>query len=170
MKIESFQDCYLAELKDMYHAEKQLVRTLPRLVKAASSPELRRAFENHLEETRGHVERLETIFEQLGERAATKRCAGMEGIIEEGKEVLEHDLEEPVTDALLIAGAQKAEHYEMASYGTLRAWAQLLGHQEQARLLQETLDEEKNADRKLNEIAQRQVNTKALLGETVPQD
>jgi ferritin-like metal-binding protein YciE len=94
----------------------------------------------------------------------------MEGIIEEGKEVLEHDLEEPVTDALLIAGAQKAEHYEMASYGTLRAWAQLLGHQEQARLLQETLDEEKNADRKLNEIAQRQVNTKALLGETVPQD
>jgi len=160
MKLDSLRDVFLEELKDLYNAENQLTKALPKLAKAASSEELRTAFENHLQETESQIERLETIFQQLNANAKGKRCKAMMGLIEEGKEIIEKDGEDAVKDAALIAAAQKVEHYEMAGYGTVRTFAQLLGLEEAANLLQETLDEEAAADEKLTEIA-RNINVEA---------
>jgi ferritin-like metal-binding protein YciE len=161
MSLDSLQSLFLEELKDIYHAEKQLVQALPRMAKAASTPELQQAFTSHLEETKGQVQRLERIFKDLGHPARGKRCKGMEGLVEEGKEIMGEDGEDPVIDAALIASAQKVEHYEIAAYGCLRTYAQILGHDDAARLLAETLAEEEAADEKLNSIAESQVNADA---------
>ncbi len=161
MSLDSLQSLFLEELKDIYHAEKQLVQALPRLAKSASSPELKEAITSHLEETKGHVERIEQIFQDLGHAARGKRCKGMEGLLEEGKEIMEEEGEDAVIDAALIAGAQRVEHYEIAAYGCLRTYAQLLGYDKAARLLSETLSEEEAADEKLNAIAESKVNAEA---------
>src|SRR5215510_7511377 len=137
----TLHDAFLDELRDLYDAEKQLTKALPKLAKTATSPKLRDAFESHLEETRGHVERLEQVFESLDERARGKHCDGIAGIIEEGKSIIDEDFDDTTMDACLIAAGQRAEHYEMAAYGTLVAWAQAMGHAEAAKLLQQTLDE-----------------------------
>src|SRR5262245_21968387 len=157
----TLHDAFLDELRDSYDAEKQLTKALPKLAKAATSPNLRAAFESHLEETRGHVERLEQVFESLGEKVKGKHCDGIAGIIEEGKSVMEEDFDETTMDACLIAAGQRAEHYEMAAYGTLVAWANGMGHTEAARLLQATLDEEKAADKKLTSLAESGINQEA---------
>lgn len=162
MRIESLHDLFVNELRDLYHAEHQLVKALPRMAKAASSGELRQALEEHLEQTQGHAERLEQIFERLGLKAKGKKCEAMEGIIAEGKELLGEDLEDAVLDAGIIGAAQKVEHYEMAGYGTARTWAEQLGFREEAELLQRTLDEEKAADEKLTRIAENIVNLEAV--------
>jgi ferritin-like metal-binding protein YciE len=160
MKLESLHDLFVDELKDLYNAETQLTKALPKLAKAAASDELRTAFEDHLEETEHQVERLETIFKQLEENPKGKRCKAMSGLIEEGAEMIEVDGPDAVRDAALIAAAQRVEHYEMAGYGTVRTYAQLLGFDEAANLLQETLDEEAAADEKLNELA-KSINVEA---------
>ena len=157
----TLHDAFIDELRDTYDAEKQLTKALPKLAKAASSPELRDAFEAHLEETQGQIERLEQVFESLDEKVRGKHCDGMAGIIEEGKSVLEEDFDDTTMDACLIASAQRAEHYEMAAYGTLVAWAKAMGHTEAATLLQETLDEEKAADEKLSALAESGINQEA---------
>ena len=150
----SLRGLYVDELRDLYSAEKQLTKALPKMAKAATSDELRNGFTEHLEQTRGHVERLEQIFEALGERSGGKKCAGMEGLIEEGSEVIGDDFEGNVMDAALIGAAQRVEHYEIAAYGTACAFAQLLGETEHLKLLQQTLDEEKQTDEKLTELSQ----------------
>ena len=159
--MESLRELYVDELKDLYSAEKQLVKALPKMAKNATSPELKQAFTDHLEETEGHVERLEQIFEMLGERGAGKLCKGMQGLIEEAKELLEEDVTEEVLDAALISKAQHVEHYEMAGYGTVRTWARQLGLEDHFVLLQQTLDEEGNADHLLTHIAESFVNAEA---------
>jgi len=153
MKLNDLQDVFLNELKDIYNAETQLTKALPKMAKAAASEELRTAFEEHLAETQGQIERLEKIFEELEASPKGKKCKAMVGLVEEGKEIIDEDGEDPVKDAALIAAAQKVEHYEIATYGTLRTWAEILGMTEAARLLQETLDEEAGADDKLTELA-----------------
>jgi ferritin-like metal-binding protein YciE len=157
----TLHDAFIDELRDAYDAEKQLTKALPKLAKAATSPELREAFQSHLEETRGHVERLEQVFESLDEKVRGKHCDGIAGIIEEGKGVMEEDFEETTMDACLIAAGQRAEHYEMAAYGTLVAWAQAMGHSTAARLLKQNLDEEKAADKKLSSLAEGGINQTA---------
>jgi ferritin-like metal-binding protein YciE len=157
----TLHDAFLDELRDAYDAEKQLTKALPKLAKAAASTELRTAFENHLEETRGHVDRLERVFESLDEKIRGKHCDGIAGIIDEGKAVMEEDFDEATMDACLIASGQRAEHYEMAAYGTLVAWARGMGHAEAADLLQQTLDEEKAADKKLTKLAEGGINQEA---------
>jgi len=157
----TLHDAFIEELRDTYDAEKQLTRALGKLAKAASSPTLRDAFESHLEETRGHVERLERVFESLDERAGAKHCDGIAGIIEEGRSIMEEDFDDSTMDACLIAAGQRAEHYEMAAYGTLVAWAQAMGHTDAVALLQETLDEEKAADEKLTSLAEGGINQTA---------
>jgi ferritin-like metal-binding protein YciE len=157
----TIHDAFVEELRDTYDAEKQLIKALPKMAKAATSAELRSAFESHLEETRGHVERLEQVFESLEEKVRGKHCEGIAGIIEEGKSIMEEDFDEAAMDACLIAAGQRAEHYEMAAYGTLVAWARAMGHTEAADLLQETLDEEKAADEKLTTIAEGGINQEA---------
>src|SRR5258705_9840998 len=157
----TLHDAFLDELRDAYDAEKQLTKALPQLAKAASSPQLRTAFETHLEETRGHIERLEQLFANLDEKAQAKHCDGIAGIIQEGKAVMEEDFDEATMDACLIAGGQRAEHYEMAAYGTLIAGAQAMGHMDAADLLQQTLDEEKAADEKLSALAEGGINQEA---------
>ena len=154
-------DAFIDELRDAYDAEKQLTNALPKMAKAANSPDLRLAFETHLDETRGQITRLEQVFESLDEKVPGKHCDGIAGIIEEGKAVMEEDFDEATTDACLIAGGQRAEHYEMAAYGTLVAWARAMGHSEAADLLQETLDEEKAADEKLSALAEEGINQNA---------
>jgi len=157
----TLHDAFIDELRDAYDAEKQLTKALPKLAKAASSPELRAAFEAHLEETRGQVNRLEEVFATLDEKVRGKHCDGIEGIIEEGKSVMEEDFDDTTMDACLIAAGQRAEHYEMAAYGTLVAWARVMGHTEAASLLQETLNEEKAADKKLSSLAESGINREA---------
>jgi ferritin-like metal-binding protein YciE len=157
----SLRKLFIDELRDVYHAEKQLTKALPKLAKAATSAELRDAFETHLEETQGHVRRVEQVFELLGEPAKTKPCAGMSGIIEEGADLIAEEEKGAVLDAGLIAGGQRAEHYEMAAYGTLVAWAKAMGHTDAADLLQQILDEEKAADGKLSELAESGINQEA---------
>lgn len=157
----TLHEAFVDELRDAYDAEKQLTKALPKMVKAASSPDLQAAFEAHLEETRAQVERLEEVFEQLEEKVRGKHCDGMAGILEEGKSVMEEEFDEMTMDACLIASAQRVEHYEMAAYGTLVAWAKAMGHKEVARLLQETLDEEKAADEKLTSVAESGINQNA---------
>lgn len=161
MAQKGLKEAFVDELRDTYDAERQLTRALPKMAKAASSEELKEAFSNHLEETRGHVERLEKVFEMLDERVRGKHCEGIAGIIEEGASKMEEDLDESTMDAALIGGGQRAEHYEIAAYGTLVAWARELGHMEAAEFLQETLEEEKEADRKLTTLAQERVNMEA---------
>jgi ferritin-like metal-binding protein YciE len=161
MSLESLRDLYVEELRDLYNAENQLVKALPKMAKAASSPDLRAAFEEHLTVTEGQVERLERIFESLGERPTGKKCVGMEGLIEEGKELIKDDAEDSVLDAGLICAAQKVEHYEIAAYGCVRTYARMLGFEDAANLLQETLDEEGEADKKLTELAESVINVEA---------
>ena len=158
---KSLHDAFIDELRDTYDAEKQLVKALPKLAKTACSPQLRAAFEGHLEETRGHVERLEQVFASLEEKPRGKHCDGIAGIIEEGGKVIDEDFDEGTMDACLIASGQRAEHYEMAAYGSLIAWAQAMGHTDVISLLQQTLDEEKAADRKLTDLAQGGINQSA---------
>jgi len=165
MEMESLRDLYIEELKDLYSAEKQLVRALPKMVKNATNPQLKEAFQNHLEETEGHVARLEEIFESLESSPRGKKCVGMEGLIEEASELLEEDAEDDVLDAGLISKAQHVEHYEMAGYGTVRTWAQTLGEDHHVELLEQTLQEEKNADRLLTQIAESGVNIDAEVGD-----
>ena len=157
----TLHDAFLDELRDAYDAEKQLTKALPKMAKAATSAVLRDAFEAHLEETRGHIDRLEQVMQGLGEKVRGKHCDGIEGIIEEGKAVMEEDFDETTMDACLIAAGQRAEHYEMAAYGTLVAWAKAMGHTDAAELLQETLDEEKAADEKLTSLAEAGINQEA---------
>jgi ferritin-like metal-binding protein YciE len=157
----TLHDAFLDELRDAYDAEKQLTKALPKMAKAASSPGLRKAFEAHLEETRGQIDRLEQVFASLDEKVRGKHCDGIAGIIDEGKAVMEEDFDEATMDACLIAGGQRAEHYEMAAYGTLLAWARAMGHTEAANLLQETLEEEKAADQKLSSLAEDGINREA---------
>ena len=160
-QAETLHDAFLDELRDSYDAEKQLTKALPKLAKAASNPKLRQAFEAHLEETQGHVQRLEQVFESLDEKVRGKHCDGIAGIIEEGKAIMEEEFEDSAMDACLIAAGQRAEHYEMAAYGTLVAWAQAMGHTEAAKLLQQTLNEEKAADKKLSDLAESGINETA---------
>jgi ferritin-like metal-binding protein YciE len=157
----TLHDAFIEELRDTYDAEKQLIKALPKLAKAAASTDLRAAFETHLEETRGHVERLEQVFESLDEKPRGKHCEGIAGIIEEGKSIMEEEFDDATMDACLIAAGQRAEHYEMAAYGTLIAWAQSMGHTEATNLLQEILDEEKAADKKLSSLAEGGINQEA---------
>ena len=163
MEIDSLQKLYMEELKDLYSAEKQLVQALPRMAKKASNPQLRAAFEEHLEVTKKQVERLDQIFERLERSPRGKKCKGMEGLIEEAKEMMQEDMEPEVLDAALIAAAQKVEHYEIAGYGTVRTYARLLGEEEDARLLQQTLDEEGETDKKLTQLAESSVNVEAAV-------
>jgi len=154
MKLESLNDLFVEELKDLFSAENQITKALPKMAKAAASTELRTAFEDHLKETEGQIERLEKIAKQLNITLKGKKCKAMEGLIEEGAELIKQDAEDNVKDAGLIAAAQKVEHYEMAGYGTVRTFAELLGFNEAANLLQETLDEEGNTDKRLTDLAQ----------------
>jgi ferritin-like metal-binding protein YciE len=157
----TLHDAFVDELRDAYDAEKQITKALPKMVKAASSPELKAALQAHLEETRGQITRLEEVFASLDEKVRGKHCDGMAGIIEEGKSVMEEDFDDATMDACIIASGQRVEHYEMAAYGTLVAWAQAMGHSEAAELLEQTLDEEKAADEKLTSIAEDGVNSQA---------
>jgi ferritin-like metal-binding protein YciE len=161
-KVATLDDLFLDELRDLYDAEKQLTKALPKMAKAASSDELRTAFESHLEETQNQVGRLDQVFEMLGEKATGKKCAAMTGLIKEGDEIVSSTDDSSVRDAGLIAAAQKVEHYEMSGYGSARTHAQILGHVEAVSLLEETLNEEKQADRKLNSIAESVVNEDAM--------
>jgi ferritin-like metal-binding protein YciE len=170
MALESMQALFLNELKDTYNAEKQLVRALPRMAKAAGSPGLGQALTKHLKETESQVQRLERIFKSLGQTARGKKCKGMEGIIEEGKEILEEDGPQEVIDAAIIAAAQRVEHYEIAAYGCLRTYAQLLGYDEADRLLGETLAEEEAADKTLTALGEGGINQAAVAAGTAEKD
>jgi ferritin-like metal-binding protein YciE len=161
MKLDSLETLFVEELRDLYSAETQLVKALPKMAKRASSEELKQAFEEHLDLTREHVERLDEIFENLGKPAKGKTCKAMKGLIEEGSEVLEEQGEASVIDAALIAAAQKVEHYEIATYGTVRTWAEMLDQDDAVDLLQQTLDEESETDEKLTEIAESTINATA---------
>jgi ferritin-like metal-binding protein YciE len=160
MKHNELKDLYIDELRDLYDAENKLVKALPKLAKAANSDKLRSGFEEHLEQTRGHVERLEEIFEALGEKPAGKKCAGMAGLVKEGEEIMDEDFSEEAMDAALISAAQRVEHYEIAAYGCVSAWAELLGESEANALLEKTLEEEKETDQKLTELSQ-EINVEA---------
>jgi ferritin-like metal-binding protein YciE len=153
MSVNNLEELLVDELKDLYSAEKQIVRALPKLAKAATDPELNQALLSHLEETKGQVERLEKIAELVDKKLTGKTCAGMQGVLEEGSEVLEDTKKGVIRDAALIAASQRVEHYEMAGYGAARDFAKLLGLSDVASLLEETLEEEKNADKKLSTIA-----------------
>src|SRR5512146_1677816 len=160
-KMQTLEDMYMDLLKDLYSAEKQLVKALPKLAKSAQASDLQDAFQEHLKQTEGHVERIERIFSDMGGSPRGKKCVGMEGLIEEGAEIMKEDAEPNVRDAGLIAAAQKVEHYEIAGYGTARTWANELGYQDAARMLQDTLDEESLANEKLTRIAESHVNLRA---------
>ena len=153
MADNGLRDLYLDELRDLHNAENQLVKALPKMAKASSSDELREGFEQHLEQTKGHVERLEQIFEALDESPKGKKCMGMEGLIKEGSEIMDEDFEGAVMDAALIGAAQRVEHYEIAAYGTVIAFANQLGESEHASLLKQTLEEEKETDQKLTSLS-----------------
>jgi ferritin-like metal-binding protein YciE len=161
-EMNPLQELLIDELRDIYSAENQIVKALPKMAKAASSPELKRAFEKHLLETKRQVERLDQIGAALDTKMTGKKCHGMEGLIEEGKEIMEEDLDEGARDAGLIGAAQKVEHYEIAAYGTARTHASLLGLNKIARLLQQTLDEEGTTDKKLTALAESIINVEAL--------
>ncbi len=160
MQKESIRELYIDELRDLYNAETQIVKALPKMAKASSNDQLRDAFEEHLRETSEQVSRLEQIFEMLGEKPTGKKCLGMEGLVKEAAETMRESYEDPVMDAALIGAAQRVEHYEIAGYGTVREFAQLLGEEEHLSLLEETLNEEKQADEKLTQIAQ-EINAQA---------
>lgn len=161
MRLNSLHDLYVHELKDLYSAEQQIIKSLPKMARTAASTEVRNAFQEHLETTRRQVERLERIFQRLDVQPKGSACKGMQGIIEEGEEVIRAGGDERVGDAALIAAAQRVEHYEIAGYGTVRTYARQLGYDEDARLLQETLNEEGQIDKKLTGIAESRVNVEA---------
>src|SRR5437899_4892356 len=163
MKLDSLQELYVNELRDLYNAENQLIKSLPKMAKAASSDELKEAFEKHLEQTKGQVQRLEEVFEEIDETPRGKTCQAMKGLIEEGSEILHQDGEDSVIDAGIIVAAQKVEHYEIAGYGSVRTFAQLLGKDRSAELLQTTLDEESETNETLNQLAEGVVNPEALM-------
>ena len=162
MKLRTLHDLYVDELKDLYNAEHQLLKALPKMAKAASDSQLAQAFADHLEETTEHVDRLEQIFKKLDVSPKGKRCKAMEGLLEEGKDLMAEDADPSVMDAALIAAAQRVEHYEMAGYGCVRTYARLLGYDDAADLLQETLDEEGTADKKLTDLAETVINAEAV--------
>lgn len=164
MQKDSLRELYIDELRDLYNAETQLVKALPKMAKAASNDQLRQAFEEHLRQTSEHVSRLEQIFEQLEEKPSGKKCLGMEGLVKEGAETMKEDYVKEVKDAAIIGAAQRVEHYEMAGYGTVRTLAELLGENQQVSLLEQTLEEEKEADQKLTQLAE-QINPKAARGQ-----
>jgi ferritin-like metal-binding protein YciE len=157
MKLESLRELFIEELQDLYSAENQILEALPKMIEEASSPELKAGFSQHLEQTRNQVTRLDQIFDQLGKDVdrKDKTCKGMKGIIKDNEDLLDEDAEPEVLDAGMISGAQRVEHYEIAGYGTVRTYAQLLGRQDWARLLEQTLDEEKQTDQKLTQLAGR---------------
>ncbi|MGI9088614.1 MAG: ferritin-like domain-containing protein [Chthoniobacterales bacterium] len=161
MSMDSLKDLYIDELKDLYNAENQLIKALPKMAKKASSPQLKAAFEEHLGVTKKHVDRLEKIFRGLGEKPTGKTCKAMKGLVEEGKEVIEEKGDPSVLDAALIGAAQRVEHYEMAGYGVVRTFARVLGEDRAAEVLQMTLDEEGEADKKLTSIAETTINAEA---------
>jgi len=163
MKLDTLQKLYTDELRDLYNAENQLLKALPKMAKAASSEDLKDAFEKHLEQTKGHVKRLEQVFDALGEKPKGKTCRAMKGLIEEGSEILKEEGEESILDAGIIVAAQKVEHYEIASYGSVRTFAHLLGQNKAAELLQTTLDEESETNELLNRLAEGIVNPEAML-------
>ena len=152
--MESIRELLIEQMRDLYDAEKQLVKALPKMAKAASNDQLREAFQEHLEQTRGHVERMERAFQICDTTAKSKPCAGMRGLVEEGKETMEEDLAEPLADSAIICSAQKVEHYEIAGYGTLIAWANCIGLSDLAEIFEQTLEEEKAADEKLTQVAE----------------
>jgi ferritin-like metal-binding protein YciE len=154
MEIDTLQKLYVEELRDLHSAERQIIQALPKMVKAATSPDLKAGLQKHLEITKEHLARLDQIFEKLGKKGTGKKCKGMEGVIADGKEVLEEDMEDDVRDAAIISAAQHVEHYEMAGYGTVRTYAGLLGEKEAMKLLQRTLDEEYDADQQLTKLAE----------------
>ncbi|MGI8618905.1 MAG: ferritin-like domain-containing protein [Gemmatimonadaceae bacterium] len=153
--METLKDLYVEELKDLWSAEKQIVKALPRMIKATSHPELKAAFARHLKETETHVKRIEGVCDELGVSPRGKKCIGMEGLLEEGAELIKEKPDADVLDAGLIAAAQHVEHYEMAGYGTVRTWAKVMGHKDHARMLQQTLDEEGATDKALTKLAER---------------
>ena len=161
MPIKTMEDLYVNELKDLYSAEKQILKALPRMAKAATHPELRQAFQEHVAVTEEQVRRLETIFDELGKAPRGKKCKGMEGLLEEGKEIMSEVEDEELLDAGLIGAAQRVEHYEIAGYGTARTFARELGYEEHAKILQQTLDEEGETDHRLTAIAEGRVNRDA---------
>jgi len=163
MAKQALRELYVDELRDLYDAENRLVKALPKLAKEAESQELRSGIEEHLEQTRGHVDRLRQIFEAMGERPGGKKCAGMVGLLQEGDEMMDQEFEGGVKDAALISAAQRVEHYEIAAYGCVKTWASLLGEKEAQDLLEQTLNEEKEADQKLTEIAE-EINVEAMSG------
>ena len=160
MDYESLQDLYVHELKDLYSAEKQILRALPKLIKHATSPKLKQGLEEHREQTRGHAERLEQIFERLGKSTRGAKCKGIEGIIEEGEDWISEEANPEVMDAGIISAAQRVEHYEMAGYGCARTYASLLGNKEDEALLNQTLQEEGEADKKLTAVSEK-INVQA---------
>jgi ferritin-like metal-binding protein YciE len=160
MEHSALKELYIDELRDIYNAESQLVIALPKMAKASTSDELRSGFESHLEQTRGHVQRLEEIFDALDEKPTGKKCAGMQGLVKEGEGIMDEDFQGEVMDAALISAAQRVEHYEIAAYGCVRSWAELLGESEAASLLEKTLEEEKETDQKLTELSEK-INVEA---------
>jgi len=165
MQTTSLHELYIDELRDLYSAETQLVKALPKMAKASTNSELRQGFEEHLRQTTEHVSRLEQIFEELEEKPSGKKCAGMEGLIKEGAEVIDEDYSDEVRDAALIGAAQRVEHYEIAAYGTVKAFADLMGHSEQVALLDQTLQEETETDEKLTALSA-EVNELANQGQS----
>ncbi len=166
MKQNTLKELYLDELRDIYNAENQLVKALPKMAEAATSDDLRSGFEEHLKQTQGHVQRLEQIFNNLGEKPTGKKCKGMEGLVKEGKEMIEEEgLEGETLDAGLISAAQRVEHYEIAAYGCVRTYANLLGQNDAAELLEATLEEEKETDEKLTTLAEK-INVEAECAES----
>lgn len=160
MRKDSLRQLYIDELRDLYSAETQLVKALPKMAKASSNAELRKGFEEHLRQTSEQVSRLEQIFEMLGEKPSGKKCLGMEGLVKEGAETMQEDYEDALMDAAIIGAAQRVEHYEIAGYGTVRTFAELLGENEHVSLLEQTLEEEKQTDEKLTQLAQ-DINSQA---------
>lgn len=164
MKLDSLHALYIEQLQDLYNAEQQLTKALPRMASAAHSPKLKAAFQEHLEQTKTHIERLEQIFKSLNTNHGNVTCKGMQGLIAEGEEMIKEKGDPDVKDAGLIASAQRAEHYEMAGYGTVRTYAQVMGHKEHVKLLQQILDEEGAADKKLTSLAESGINVEAASG------
>jgi ferritin-like metal-binding protein YciE len=164
MKLSNLRDLLVAELQDLYDAENQITKALPKMAKTASSPELKRAFETHLEQTQTHISRLERVFATLDEPPKGKKCKGMEGLLKEGDEMIKEDADPDVKDAGLISAAQRVEHYEMAGYGTVRTYAQILGNTEAQQLLQQTLNEEGETDHLLTRLAEQGINLDAAAG------
>jgi len=162
MEAQTLRELYVDELKDIFSAESQILQALPKMVQSATAPNLKKGFQDHLEQSRGHVQRLEQIFKELDEKPGNKKCKGMEGLLKEGEEVMTKLTDPEVRDAALISAAQRVEHYEMAAYGTVRTYAKTLGEREASQTLQTTLDEEGETDKKLTRLAEHGINVKAM--------